>query len=201
MQRSTTSSVLTAVFALVLVAGCASGGSGSGVSAVVTGGHDSQTAKGKAYVDAMMADFTSTDQSLTAPQAQCMAGSMIDVVGVDALEKAGVSPEQVTNNTLVLGDFKPSDQQAEAMLDGIFSCVDFGKVFADQIVGASGDSVPSDKLHCVGTAMTKDSQFRTYMKQTLMGLDTASTIPSDGLISMMLQVLQDCEVDPTALGS
>ena len=201
MQRSTTSSVLAAVFALVLVAGCASGGSGSGVSAVVTGGHDSQTAKGKAYVDAMMADFTSTHQSLTAPQAQCMAGSMIDVVGVDALEKAGVSPEQVTNNTLVLGDFKPSDQQAEAMLDGIFSCVDFGKVFADQIVGASGDSVPSDKLHCVGTAMTKDSQFRTYMKQTLMGLDTASTIPSDGLISMMLQVLQDCEVDPTALGS
>jgi hypothetical protein len=193
--------------ALALLAGCGSGSSGvtsggtSGAGGAVSAGHDSQTVKGKAYIEAMMSDFKSTDQTLTETQARCMAGTMVDVVGVSTLEKAGVTPADVTNNTLVFGTFKPSDQQAEAILDGIFSCVDFGKVFADQIVGASGNSVPSDKLSCVGTAMTTNSQFRTYMKQTLMGLDTQSTIPSDGLIPMMLDIFQKCGVDPAALGS
>jgi hypothetical protein len=196
MQRWATAAVST----LILVAGCGSGASGV-TGAATSGGHDSQTVKGKAYIEAMMSDFGSSDQSLTKPQAQCMAGKMVDVVGVAALEKAGVSPADVTNNTLVFGKFKPTDQQAEAMLDGIFSCVDFGKVFADQIVSASGNSVPNDKLQCVGTAMTSNSQFRTYMKQTLMGLDTKSTLPTDGLIPMMLQIFQKCGVDPTALGS
>ena len=198
MRRWVTAAVSTLV--LVLVAGCGSGGSGV-TGGAVAGGHDSQTTKGKAYIDAMMSDFATTDQSLTKPQAQCMAGKMVDVVGVAALEKAGVTPADVTNNTLVFGNFKPSDAQAEAMLDGIFSCVDFGKVFADQLVGASGNSVPNDKLQCVGEAMTTNSQFRTYMKQTLMGIDTQTTIPSDGLIPMMLQIFQQCGVDPTALGS
>jgi hypothetical protein len=194
MRRWATAAVST----LLLLAGC---GSSSGVTTGVTGGHDSQTTKGKAYIDAMMADFSKTDQSITEPQARCMAGKMVDVVGVAALEKAGVTPADVTNNTLVFGSFKPTDQQAEAMLDGVFTCVDFGKVFADQLVSASGNSVPSDKLQCVGNAITTDSQFRTYMKQTLIGLDTQATIPSDGLIPMMLQVFQKCGVDPAALGS
>jgi len=189
----------TMVSALVLVAGC--GSSSSGVTSGVAGGHDSQTVKGKAYIEAMMADFKSSQQDLTEAQARCMAGKMVDVVGVAALEKAGVTPADVTGNTAVFGSFKPSDQQAEAMLDGIFSCVDFGKVFADQLVGASGNSVPSDKRKCVGDAVTADSQFRTYLKQTLMGIDTQSTVPSDGLIPMMLQIFQKCGVDPTALGS
>jgi hypothetical protein len=195
MRRWTTAAA-TAVF---LLAGCSSSSGVTGGGSA--GGHDSQTVKGKAYVDAMMADFSSGEQSLTTAQAQCMADKMVDVVGVSSLEKAGVTPADITNNTLVFGSFTPTDQQAESMLDGVFTCVDFGKVFADEIVGASGNSVPIDKLQCVSNAITTDSQFRTYMKQTLIGLDTQATIPTDGLIPMMLQVFQTCGVDPAALGS
>jgi hypothetical protein len=200
LATTTVSTLLSLLLPLLLLAGCASSSGVTGGGAVA-GGHDSQSAKGKAYIDAMMADFSKSEQSITSEQARCMAGTMVDVVGVAALEKAGVTPADVTNNTLVLGSFKPTDQQAEAMLDGIFTCVDFGKILADQLVGASGNSVPSDKTQCVGTALTTSSEFRTYMKQTLMGLDTQTTIPSDGLIPTMLQVFQTCGVDPTALGS
>jgi len=198
MRRWATTTIAT-ISTLLLLAGCASSSGVTGGAA--TGGHDSQTVKGKAYIDAMMADFSKSEQSITTAQARCMAGKMVDVVGVAALEKAGVTPADVTNNTLVFGSFKPTDQQAEAMLDGIFTCVDFGKILADQLVSASGNSVPTDKLQCVGSSLTTNGQFRTYMKQTLIGLDTQTTIPSDGLIPTMLQVFQTCGVDPAALGS
>lgn len=180
----------TALFAL---ASCSDDG-GSSVKA-------SQTEEGKAYVDAMMSQFDASS-GFTKDQGRCIAELTIDTVGIQELKDAGITPENVNDTTdassSVFDKFKPDSKQADAIIDGVFGCVDFGEVMLTQLSG-TGNSLPieADKVRCVGQAMEKSTEFHDFLKATLLNVDSNTNADIQALLR---QMFTDCGVDLSQLG-
>jgi hypothetical protein len=184
--------VVVVVVAAVVVVIATRGGDGST--------KDSETAEGKKYVAAMAA---STDSStFTGSEATCIAEGAIDIVGVKALQDAGVKPEDLASNGGgdLLPGFAPNEKQANSIIDLMFTCVDFGKTFAEQM-GSTGVSIPAEKLHCIGDQLEVNKTFRAYLLATMLSSNTTSTEPSSGDDSqaMMLEIFTKCGVSLTDL--
>jgi hypothetical protein len=179
-----------AAAATLLLAGCGSS----------SGSRDSQTTKGRAYVEAMVTGSGPVGNSgFTESQSRCIAAKVVDIIGVEEMEKAGVTPENIDEGDSLTGKYTPTDAEAEDLVDAVLGCVDFGVIFAEQ--AATDISLPGDKLHCIGDAMAELKEFRTYMKQAIMGLHTGSTVPQSALMYGLVGIFQKCGVDLGALGS
>jgi hypothetical protein len=163
---------------------------------------DSQTVKGKQYVAAIMA--SADTQTFKAGETKCIAEGAVDVIGVETFQKAGVTPESMTNSSesKLLSGFKPTEAQANALVDMMFKCVDFGTMFADAM-GATAVSIPADKLRCVGDQLEVNKAFRASLISSMLDAQTTSTDPAAGgdLESAMLEILTKCAVNLANLGS
>jgi len=163
---------------------------------------DSQSDEGKRYVAAIVA--ASDDPSFSAAETKCIAAGAVDVIGVETLQKAGVTPEDMANDTAsdLLPGFKPTQAQANSLVDMMFKCVDFGAMFASAM-GATGVSVPADKLHCVGDNLESNQVFRASLIASMLDAETSTTDAAAGgdLDSVMLEILGACGVKPAELGS
>jgi hypothetical protein len=162
---------------------------------------DSQTEEGKKYVAAMMA--SSDAETFSADEATCIAEGSVDIIGVKTLQDAGVTPDDMANSSDsdLLPGFKPTEQQANAILDLMFGCVDFGTMFAEGMVG-SGVDLPSEKMHCVGDQLEASPAFRAFLVSTMLNPDTDTTDPSEGggVEAAMLEIFTKCGVSTTDLG-
>jgi hypothetical protein len=163
---------------------------------------DSQTAEGKQYVAAIVASAGS--ETFNVDETKCVAEGAVDVIGIETFQSAGVTPEDMTNSTesALLPGFKPTEAQANALVDMMFKCVDFGTMFADAM-GATAVSVPTDKLHCVGDQLEVNKAFRASLITTMLDAQTTTTDPAAGgdLESAMLEVFTKCGVNLADLGS
>lgn len=84
------------------------------------------------YIDAVGAGFTPTDleqMGATQEDVPCIAGAMVDSIGVDRLEELG-TPDEIRNETG--GD--PTDEELRAGLEAAFGCLDLRGVFQDEFV-------------------------------------------------------------------
>jgi hypothetical protein len=129
-----------AVGSLLLVA-CGSGG-----------GNGASSAKGKQYVDALVKDKSSNGltSELTTTQARCFAGKIVDAVGVDTLEKAGITPANVASaKGLDALSGKVTKDQANKVVDALLSntCFDFGAVIRKQTPSLA--KLSTDKVDCL----------------------------------------------------
>ena len=163
---------------------------------------DSRTADGKRYVAAIVA--SADGQTFSAAETKCVAEGAVDVIGVETVQKAGVTPEDMANSTEsdLLPGFKPTEAQANALVDMMFKCVDFGTMFATAM-GATGVSIPTDKLHCVGDQLEANKAFRASLIATMLDAQTSTTDPAAGgdVESAMLEVFAKCGVNLADLGS
>lgn len=175
----------TAAVAAVALALTACGGGDD------SGGRDSQTDEGKAYVEAMMSTY-SADMGFTEPQATCIAELAIDTVGVDALQDAGVTPEKIEQGEELLADFTPTEAQADTMVDGVFGCVDFGELMVAQM-GAEDIGIPEDKVRCIGDAMAKSDAFKDSLKSEMLGIE--ATTDDAAIEEAIFGIFDTCEVD------
>lgn len=161
---------------------------------------DSQTAEGKKYVAAIVA--SSDSSTFTGSEANCIAEGAIDIIGVKTFQDAGVEPEDMasTGGDDLLPGFTPNEAQADSIIDLMFTCVDFGKAFADQM-GGTGVSIPTEKLHCVGDQLEVNTTFRAYLLATMLSSDTTSTEPSSGddVQTAMFEIFTKCGVSLTDL--
>ncbi|MBM3674477.1 MAG: hypothetical protein FJW88_05895 [Actinobacteria bacterium] len=102
-MRSLVSSLIVGLF---LLAACSS-----------SDGSDAETQK---YVDAMMVSVDTSDFPFTRTEARCLAEQMVDTVGVDTLEEAGITPEDIENDDSELSDLDLSRDEAAELADVIF---------------------------------------------------------------------------------
>jgi hypothetical protein len=161
-----------------------------------SGGRDSQTPEGQAYVDAMM--LSSGESGFSEADARCVAEGAVDIVGVQALKDAGVTPDMVASGSELLPDFTPTEAQANAMIDMMFGCVDFGQM----MVGQMGVQLPADQVQCIGDALETNETFRTFMVTTMISSTSTTVDTTDiqtSLTTAMLEIFTSCGVDPGSL--
>ena len=90
------------------------------------------------YVDALVASFTSgedEDFQLTEEQAECVAPSWIDTIGMERIEEAGVEPEDIGGDGgSELADLGLSEAEGNELYDAFGACdVDIKQAFIDGI--------------------------------------------------------------------
>lgn len=175
-----------------------------GAVAVTACGSSSGSASAKPYVDAMMQSKNSNDlvKNLGEKDARCLATNMIDAIGVDTLEKAGVTPAQLADGKLdnVLKG-KITQEKAEKVVDAMFNgkCVDIGKVMANQIGKSSLGGLDSKQANCIFEKMLELPGFK---KAIATGLRTGEDPDMDKVLggsSEVFSLFGKCGISPSDL--
>lgn len=154
---------LLATAALVLAA-CSSGG----------GGGASVSDEGRPYAEALAASMKNNDEDeiqLTDDQADCLAGRMVNTIGVDEFEKAGVEPDELRQDDSPLEGIDLNEKQANAIYEAFGNCgVDLR---AQMMQSFADEDVSPEVAECLDNALT-DDVLRTIMIAALQDIDEES---------------------------
>lgn len=181
-----------------------------GVLAACGSSSGSSSSGGSAYVDAAMKSYDSAPASTKAfmnkSEARCLVSGMIDIIGVDSLEKANVKPEDLSKSSdspfKALGkDMTPAKATAVAGLITDGKCFDF----TDAVIKQSGNTfgkLSKEKVRCFFEAILKESAVKTALADSILGKggDTSAAISSAfSNQSKLFSLLGDCKISPSEL--
>lgn len=141
------------VSALVLgVAACGDSDAGAAASGV-----------GKEYAEALAHSLVEyEDWPLSEKEARCVASSIVDALGVDALEPWG-TPDEVRTTSPDFEELNLDEDQAVKTYEAFDSCVRARDIFLRPL--AADDSVTDEKFDCVSEALDDD-----VVRDTLVAL-------------------------------
>jgi hypothetical protein len=170
----------------LLVTGCSDDDGGDGASAEVS-------AEAQPYVDAMKVSMAnSQDESdpfnLSEGQIDCMAPRMINAVGVDRLEEAGVTPEDIENDTdsMDFSDLDLSEDDGNAIYDAFGACdINLRDVMMESF---ASEDVPAEAQECIEGVLTDDN-LRTFIVSMMVnGEDGMESDPAmEGFMSELME--------------
>lgn len=146
------------------------------------------SAEGQAYVDAMVEGSAALGNlDFNESEVRCMATAVVDEVGVDALQGAGITPDDVR----AAGDITVTglvDQAgAEALADRVAGCIDWNAMVDSEL--ASQDlGITVDQMHCMAQRIGESQLIRDVFVQSFMGTTApvspeAASALSDGVVS------------------
>lgn len=133
------------------------------------GGGDAQP-----YIDALTESFQESEEGEFAPtdeQAECMAEKTIDAIGVDTLEDADISPEEVVDSDGPedLGLELSEDQATDAARAFVDCDLSFAEAFA-------GADAPDEAVECIDENLDEDRMVEAIAAQYQGNEDEADEI-------------------------
>jgi hypothetical protein len=133
--------------------------SGDGDEGGRSGGESGGGGAGEeAYVEAVAASMTGDEEiPVDEATATCMATAIVDLVGVEALQQADVTPEEFRDagNFDEVGVELPDDA-TNRLTDGLAGCeiaAPFREVVTDQFESEMGSELPSEATLCLDTTL------------------------------------------------
>jgi hypothetical protein len=133
------------------------------------GGDDDDTSgedagEARPYVDALIANLTMVGEGqleLTQAQAGCVAPRWIEVMDIDRLSAAGVTPSSLADEGS-LSVLQLSDEDAERMYEAFLACeVDVRQSFVDSL--AAEAELSDDDARCLGEQIEDDLVRRFFI--------------------------------------
>lgn len=163
---------LAFVFALVLVVAACGDDAGGGENTELV---ESLTEKITESSDDGGGDVPFDDE-----QAACFAGALIEEFGADRMAEAV---------TMEFDEFMAgaTDEERLAVIDSMFTCVDFAEVLAAEFSGA----VSAESAECLADAFVGSEVFRDAMADSF-GDDTADPFDDPDLMTEMLPAMLEC---------
>ena len=175
-----------AVLAALALAGC--GG----------GGNDGASVR-EEYASALAASFqrsVGADVEVTGEDARCVGDRVVDIVGVERFQSAGVTPQEIrAGDSLedVLPD--PTPEQAAEFVDAMFACLDMAGLIAAQLqtdAEAAGVEIENAEDKCVGDNFARNERVRTALAESLLTGDEPDLESLDSGTDLIVDVLGDC---------
>ena len=111
---------------------------------------------------------------VTDDQAQCVADGLVDDVGVEKLQKYKLLDDNLEYNS----EANPTDMSsddAQAFAKTVVGCVDFKKIFEEQLA-TSGTELSDDQKQCISDSIDEDT-LANVLAEGFQGKDSA--MPSD----------------------
>lgn len=150
----------------------------SGDDSSAGGSGESQSPAGQEYVDAMVEGATAdTTVDFTADEVRCMAESVVDAVGVTALQGAGITPAVVRAEGDIDVSGVVTQAQAEQMADDVADCIDFARIVGDEMAG-SDVKFTEEQTNCIGDKIGASDLIREMFVQSFMGSATQASQPA-----------------------
>jgi hypothetical protein len=122
------------------------------------GGEEGGAADRDAYVDALTAAMARSgggDLSLPEDEAACVAEAVVDVIGLETLQE-NLTPDEIRRSsdaTTDLWDLDLSQEQGEAILDGMIDCAPvIGELMAESLAQGIGEGFQEDAELDIDTA-------------------------------------------------
>jgi len=126
------------------------------------------------YVDALVANFEGEagEQVFEPGQVECLAERFVDVVGIDELQAAGVSPDEFAEGDG--SEFPPElgvdEDKANELYDQFAACeMDLGEVFT-KIFASEGEDLTAKQQACLDEVFT-DENLRASFVADFLGED------------------------------
>jgi hypothetical protein len=147
------------------------------VGIAACGGGGDRAAKEAAYASALATSlkgaFAAEGLAVDDASAQCAGKQAVDVLGVDAFEKAGMTPESIRSQTTLdpIAATAPTRDQATRLAAAFYGCVDVGSLVADFLRSAAerkGVTLPADTWACVRANATKSPTLRRALADALI---------------------------------
>jgi len=134
----------------------------------------SATDEGRAYVDAMVDGTASSAGGFSTDEVRCMAEEVVDEVGVDALQRAGISPATVR----AAGDIDVTglltEAEATTLAGRVADCIDWGEMVAAALDGQEL-GITAEQAHCIGDRIGDSDLIRDVFAQGFMGSGTGAS--------------------------
>ena len=145
------------------------------------------------YVDAFVASASDADEDelqLSGEQAECFGARFVDIVGVDRLEEAGVTPEDFgDDSSLDFSEIGLSEDEGEDIYDSFEECdVDIRAEFLNSL-DADGSLTEEDR-ECVEDAFDEDLIRRMLVTTFVQGEDALEQ--DEELMSDVFAVFSEC---------
>lgn len=130
-------------------------------------GSDDDDKASKSLSKSLQRDDGAGDLKLSREQADCVAGKMVDKVGVEDLQEYGILAEDLTTKDDI-GEVKMSADDAEGAADSMTECVDAVALVVDSLGDAAGkeageclrDKLAEDEIHAFFEALFRGDQDR-----------------------------------------
>ncbi len=139
-------------------------------------GDDGDGGGGGEYADAL-ADSIREDEEVpfSDDEVDCLAGRLVEAVGgADALEEAGISPDDLRDSEDIADlDLDPDDIDPEAVASSFSDC-DIS--LAELILAEAGDDVPEEARQCVTEALDEDA-LADFFARTLIEGESDDELP------------------------
>ena len=150
---------------------------------------ESQTAAGKEYVDAMVEGGVAAGTGgFSAAELRCLGESVVDEIGVEALQAAGITPEGVRAE----GDLDVSafvtQAQADQIATDITVCIDFAALIGAEMAGSEVQFTP-EQMNCMGGAIEASDLVHEMFVQAITGV---ATQPSQQAADTLATSVIDC---------
>lgn len=123
------------------------------------------------YVDALVANIEGDTgaESFGPGQVECVAGNFVDVIGIEALQAAGISPEEFAEGDG--SDFPPEvgvdEAKANELFDQFDACeVDLIEVFS-KIFAAEGEELTAEQQACLEDVFTEENLRASFVADYL----------------------------------
>jgi hypothetical protein len=175
--------VAAGIVVLATVAGCGGGSSGDE----------------EAYAAALagsVRDSMGEDLPVSEGEAQCVGEGVVNVLGVEPFQEAGITPEDIRENPdrdldELITD--PTPEQAEGFVDVIFECVDMGALFAAGFQASAAEDdvrIPQEKVECIGENFERNDRLRELFAASL--LEGTDPDFDEGGAELLGEILGDC---------
>lgn len=172
----------------------------TGAETTATAAPDSEAGRYVAALEAALVRQTEEeDLPWGAPESRCIAHGVVRAIEPDGFDSLGVSPDDVERDADAIFTSDLTEEQATAIADVTFDCVDMGAAMI-----ASGDlpaGVDEESAQCFGERLEEAEVFRRYAVESILaGSDAAgqdlplSDADADALVDAMLDCIEFGEV-------
>jgi hypothetical protein len=182
-----------------LLAACGSSGGGGG----------SSSGEGQQYVDAIASKYQTSSSPFTKAQARCVAGQMVDAIGVDTLKNAGITPSDIENDKSGSSFNEVGKKLTEKQATELAGAITGGKCFnfTDLVVkslsknDATFRKLGTTKAKCMFDELLNDGSFKQAMVNSILGRSSENDAFSKAFSnqSKIFKILGDCNIKPSEL--
>jgi hypothetical protein len=180
------------------------------LAACGSSGGASSSGQGKEYSDAIATQLRKGDSGdvFSKSQANCLASKMVDVIGVDKLKSAGLTPSKIssTNDSFKAVGQKLSPSEANDLVDVIAGgkCFNFVDLVTKSVEKSGDDAfgkLGKTKVRCLFSKLLSGPAFRKAMVDSILGRSTDSSAFSKafGRNASTFKIFSDCGISPNQL--
>ena len=123
----------------------------------------------QAYVDAFAKDFDDDDApDLEPAKVDCLGNAFLDVIGLDRITAAGVTPEEFGNGLDASDDVGIDEQKASDLYDTFKTCdVDLKALLAETVTKLAPRPLTADQRACIDDVLTEANLRKSFVADTL----------------------------------